>query len=183
MNGVMRLLLLGLAVLLACAPAASAASRNQVIRDCADDGRLQGNYTNAELRDARNNLPADVDEYTDCRDVLRNAEIGGATSGGGGAGAPLGGGSGGGGASGDLLTAATPEEHHELRLARENEAEAVELAGRDVAPTGRSFAAYAARHDLPWHVIAVLALIALAALAAAAPAIRRRVLARRASPA
>ena len=42
-------------------------------RDCYDDGDLDGNYTASQIRDARNNLPADVDQYSDCRDVLARA--------------------------------------------------------------------------------------------------------------
>ena len=45
----------------------------QILRDCADDGDLQGDYSPSELRDARQNIPSDIDEYTDCRDVLARA--------------------------------------------------------------------------------------------------------------
>jgi len=74
-NGVLRILsLLAVALgLLALAAPAGAASRNQIIRDCEDDSKLSGNYSNAELRDARNNLPSDTDAYSDCRDVLSSA--------------------------------------------------------------------------------------------------------------
>ena len=72
---VFRMLRLALACLvlglLVAVPAASAASTTQILRDCADDGVLQGNYTPSELRKARQNIPTDTDEYTDCRDVLR----------------------------------------------------------------------------------------------------------------
>jgi len=53
--------------------AANAASTTQILRDCADDGVLQGNYTPAELRKARQNIPTDTDQYTDCRDVIARA--------------------------------------------------------------------------------------------------------------
>ena len=55
-------LLLGLVVV----PAANAASTTQILRDCADDGVLQGDYSPSELRKARQNIPTDTDEYTDC---------------------------------------------------------------------------------------------------------------------
>ena len=181
MTSVLRTLLIALAVLAVSAPTASAASRNAIIRDCSDDGRLSREYTKSELRDARNNLPADVDEYTDCRDVLRRAELGDPTAPGGAAG----GGSGptSPGATNQPLLPETGEEHHELRLARESAGDPVSVGGREVVPGAKGFASYAARHDLPWLLIAVLALIALGTIAAAAPAIRRRVLARRAAPA
>ena len=67
-------LVLGLIV---AVPAANAASTTQILRDCADDGVLQGDYTPAELRKARQNIPTDTDEYTDCRDVLARAAAAG----------------------------------------------------------------------------------------------------------
>src|SRR5919201_2764191 len=83
-------------------PAAAHASGRAVIRDCTDDGQLSKTYSQKDYRDALANLPTDVDEYTDCRDVIRKAQLGGAAGGGGGGnggpGAP-GGGSGGGGAT------------------------------------------------------------------------------------
>src|SRR6185436_12729910 len=99
-------LLLGL---LAVTPAANAASTTQILRDCADDGVLQGDYSPAELRKARQNIPTDTDEYTDCRDVLARALAAGiAGKGSGGAG---GAGSGGNGSSsgGQLESPNTPE--------------------------------------------------------------------------
>jgi hypothetical protein len=63
---------LGFLGLIAPGPA-SAAKRSEIIRDCEDDSKLRGTYTNAELKDARDNLGSDKDAYTDCRDVLRAA--------------------------------------------------------------------------------------------------------------
>ena len=74
--------------LLVAAPAAMAGTRADIVDDCFDDGKLDGNYTASQIRDARNNLPADVDQYSDCRDVLARALGGSGTSdigGGGGA--------------------------------------------------------------------------------------------------
>jgi hypothetical protein len=61
------------AALLLVPSAAHAAGPIQIIRDCEDDGALQGNYTASELRSARSALPTDIDEYSDCRDVLGRA--------------------------------------------------------------------------------------------------------------
>ena len=88
------------------APAVAHAGGSAVIRDCTDDGRLEGHYTQADLRDALNSIPSDVDEYTNCRDIIRRAAFsagagGGGKNGGGRPGAAgSGGGSGGGGAAG-----------------------------------------------------------------------------------
>ena len=68
-----KLLLVMVLTLLVAAPAAMAGTRADIISDCYDDGKLDGNYSPSEIRDARNNLPADIDQYSDCRDVLARA--------------------------------------------------------------------------------------------------------------
>ena len=77
-----RHLLILSALLVLSLPVPAFASADQVIRDCARDGRLDHDYSNAELRRARDNLPADLDEYSDCRDVIANAIKGGSDLGG-----------------------------------------------------------------------------------------------------
>jgi hypothetical protein len=44
---------------------------DDVFRDCTEDGKLNGRYTREELDEAEDELPSDVDEYTDCRSVIR----------------------------------------------------------------------------------------------------------------
>jgi hypothetical protein len=56
------------ALLLAASPAS--ASLDDIISDCADDGRVDSGYSVDELRRARRKLPADVREYTDCYDAI-----------------------------------------------------------------------------------------------------------------
>src|SRR3954454_1651405 len=70
-----RTILMALLAALLLTPAASAAggSRVEILRDCQDDGVLQGDYTASQMRDARSNIPAELDEYSDCRDVLTRA--------------------------------------------------------------------------------------------------------------
>jgi hypothetical protein len=70
-----RTIFLALLAALLLAPAAARAATDpiEIQRDCADDGILQGKYTTAELRKARDQLPTDADEYSDCRDVLSRA--------------------------------------------------------------------------------------------------------------
>src|SRR4051794_363034 len=122
-----RTILMALLAALLLAPAAYAGgTRVEILRDCQDDGVLQGDYTASQMRDARSNIPAELDEYSDCRDVLtraisketaatsNNDGSGGGTSpgSGGGGGGTAGGGSGGSGGTGgttsDPGTAATP---------------------------------------------------------------------------
>src|SRR3954468_21778865 len=90
----MRRLLPLLIALFLLPTAAAFASGGKVIRDCTDDGRLQGHYSQKDLRDALSSMPSDIDEYTDCRDVIRRAAFGGAGSSGGGKGGSGGGGGG-----------------------------------------------------------------------------------------
>ena len=87
---VLRPALIAVLMLLVAAPTAPAQStRNQILREC-QNGSLSGDYTAREIRDARSNIPDDVDQYTDCRDVLARALL--ARAGGGGSGDAAGGG-------------------------------------------------------------------------------------------
>ena len=70
-----------LALLLVAVLAAPAlASPTSVIRDCSEDGVLNGKYSQSELDGALEQLPSDLDEYTDCRSVIRRAQLGSASS-------------------------------------------------------------------------------------------------------
>jgi hypothetical protein len=165
-----RLLLVMVLTLLVAAPAAMAGTRADIVRDCFDDGDLDGNYTASQIRDARNNLPADVDQYSDCRDVLTRA-LGGSgtknTSGGGPFGA---------GASGpsEPLTPSGPAEQQALddAVASGGE-EPVQVGDGTVVPGASGFEAGATRSDIPGTLLTALILLAVAALAAAAPYARR----------
>ncbi|HET9013669.1 MAG TPA: hypothetical protein VFN38_17720 [Gemmatimonadaceae bacterium] len=161
-------LVLGLIV---AVPAANAASTTQILRDCADDGVLQGDYTVAELRKARQNIPTDTDQYTDCRDVLARAvaRTGGGGSGGAGGTSGGGAGAGGGGGSGQPLTAVDDADRQALDDALRGGSAPIDIGDGPVTPGAAGFAAGAARNELPTTLIVLLALLALAALAAAAP--------------
>ena len=204
----MRLLLALLCALLVLAPAAGAASRTQIIRDCEDDSKLEGSYTAAELRDARNNIPSDKDAYSDCRDVLSaalaraardSATRSGAAGGDGGDTGAGGSGSGKDGSSGgtpgtgapdtppparlDIEPNApppviSPEEQGALRDARENLPE-VDVRGQKVVAGVRGAAGSAADASLPLALAIPLVLVALMALLALVSLGRRRGLARR----
>jgi len=82
----------------ALALAASAgASGQDVIRDCADDGKFSRHYNHPDLAWADQNLPTDIREYTDCKSLIEAelAKSGGGTGSGGSAGGLGGAGSGG----------------------------------------------------------------------------------------
>ena len=71
-----RTIFLALLAALLITPAARAAddpTTIKILRDCNDDSVLQGTYTVAQLRAARNGLDGDASEYSDCRDVLTRA--------------------------------------------------------------------------------------------------------------
>ena len=189
-----------LAVLL-LAPAATAAERIEILRDC-QDGSLSGTYTPAEIRDARDNIPADIDQYSDCRDVLSRALIpasSGGGGGGGGGGSPTGGGptgtGGTGGTAGTVttggaglgggtaavpLTPSGPEEQEALaEAARSGGEESLPGASGPIVPGASGLDADAARHTLPGSLFLTLVLLVVAVVAASAPVVRRRVLDRR----
>ncbi|MEA2479651.1 MAG: hypothetical protein QOJ07_1573 [Thermoleophilaceae bacterium] len=99
-------------VALLALPALAQASGTDVIRDCNDDGHIDGTYSQAEYQQAEDQMGSDTDQYSDCRDVIAQAKAnaknnqgtksgsGGSTSGGGGGGGSSSGGSGGGGSGG-----------------------------------------------------------------------------------
>ena len=69
-------------VLAVLAPGASAlASGRDVINDCTDDEVLTKTYTQKEYRDALAKLPADADQYGNCRDIIARAQESAATKG------------------------------------------------------------------------------------------------------
>src|SRR5262245_30352922 len=115
-----RLMLAVVALTLLVAPPAEAWTVNDVIRDCSKNGKLSHDYPPSLIRKARESLPADIDEYTDCRDLLSaptstgsqgGDSSGGGGGGGGGATAGGGGSTGGGGGSspsGSSAPEATP---------------------------------------------------------------------------
>jgi hypothetical protein len=167
--------------LFAVVPAANAASTTQILRDCADDGVLQGDYTPAELRKARQNIPTDTDEYTDCRDVLARAAAAGVASSGVSGGSGSGSGTGTGGASGNgaLESPNTPEGKEAIgKAAGEGAPDPIRLGERAVVPGSAGLSADAVRNELPTPLIVVLALLGAAALATLTPFARRHVIAR-----
>ena len=161
-----------LALLLAAPPALADATRNKILREC-QTGRLTGDYTAREIRDARNNIPDDLDQYTDCRDVLTRALLsraGGGDSGSGGGGTGGGGGGGTGGTGGGEPAAPlTPSTDADKQALEQATGTPVNVAGRPVTPGEEAF-----RNDLPTPLLVLLALLAAAAVAGLAPQLRKR---------
>jgi hypothetical protein len=162
--------------LFAVVPAANAASTTQILRDCADDGVLQGDYTPKELRKARQNIPTDTDEYTDCRDVLARALAAGVSSRGGGSG----GASGGAGGSDQPPPDPNSPEGREIvgQAGAKPPPGPMNIGGRSVVPGRASLSADGVRNELPPGMLAALILLGAGALSTLLPPVRRRVLAR-----
>jgi hypothetical protein len=204
------LLALFAALTLVLPTVAHAQSNETILRDCADDGILEGDYSASAMRDARNNMPAELDEYSDCRDVLSRAisaktagsnnnngtdNGSGATGGstGGGGGTSTAGGEAGGISSAptaDPAPSATPSGRDPgIQIGPSTPADWDALGGANRYATesvdinGRPVtpAASVGRNGLPGTLVAVLALLAAAAIAATVPLARRRVVTR-ASP-
>lgn len=167
-----------LAVLVGAPAALADSTRTKILQEC-QDGRLTGDYTSRQIRDALNNIPDDIDQYSDCRDVLRNALLNqagnsGNNGGGGGGTGGGGGGIGGGGTGGDSgggqpLTPSTDADRQAIDQAATGGGQPLQIAGRDVTPGEGDV-----RNSLPTTLLVVLALLAVAAAAALAPFARRR---------
>jgi hypothetical protein len=185
-----RLIVLIAALGLLVPAVAQAGSRADMYRDC-QDGRIDGKYTQKQFSDALANVPTDVDEYTDCRDVIRRAQLaaaggGGSKSGSGGTGggATGGGGTGGSGTTApatraDPLAAASPKERAAVERTRAAESAPVEVAGRLIAPAPLGYGAHGSVSDIPTPLLVVLILLAASALAGGGIWLRSRVVARR----
>jgi hypothetical protein len=184
-----RLIVLIAALGLLVPAVAQAGSRAEMYRDC-QDGRINGKYTQKQFSDALANVPTDVDEYTDCRDVIRRAQLaaagGGSKSGssGAGGGATGGGGTGGSGQTApatraDPLAAASPKERAAVERTRAAKSAPVEVAGRLIAPAPLGYGGHGSVSDIPTPLLAVLILLAASALAGGGIWLRSRVVARR----
>jgi hypothetical protein len=169
------LIFIAVAAAFGMASASAFASPQAVIRDCAKDGTLNHHYSLSDLKNALKKLPTDVDEYTNCRDVINQAETqgGGGGSGGSGLGGP--GGTAGGGTGGGSGPSAADTRALDSAIHSNGSAPTLSLGGRKVVPgSGGLFKTASATGSLPVPVL--LALIAVAALTAAGGfvAVRRR---------
>ncbi len=197
-------LLPGLLGLLLAGPAVAATSDARIqtiLRDCEDDGVLSPSYRPSELRDAVRNIGTDLDQYSDCRDVISAAVLRAVSGGGGGAagsadggtgtggsGADAGGLSGGaGGGGGDfggggpLLTPAGPDEQVALDEIRASAPRPTVVGGRPLDLLGSRRLAAIVAYELPTPLLVALGLLTAGGICAALPTLRRRVLDRRAA--
>ena len=193
--------LLTLFLCLLAVPAVAGASGRSVVRDCTDNGRIDSRHSQSDYKSALSNLPSDVDEYTDCRQIIeqakrRDARAGSNSGGSGGSGGGGGGGFGGGGFGGggfggtgstgsgagfDSVTPppssnvpASPAESNALAQAAQNGGAPVAVGGEPITPGGSGLTEAALRHDVPGPLLALIVLLGLGALAMTVSGARAR---------
>ena len=160
------------ALALLALPAPAFASADAVISDCARDGRLDRNYSNAELRRARDNLPADLDEYSDCRDVIASA-IKGASAGGGGLGSP---GVAGTDPAGEAVAVADDQADLATAAQGDGAPPTVDVGGTSLKPDSSGFFNLGdAANEVPLPLLLALLLLGGLALASGVGSLRERV--------
>lgn len=179
-----RNLLVLLALLALLAPASALAASEDVIDDCAQDGVIDGRYSDQELRDAERDLPSDIDEYTDCREAIRSelgSDGGGSGSGGSGSGS-------GGGAPTDpsLVTedgavASAREDIDALRNLTGSGGDgepSIDVGGRKITPGGSAggelLGVANTSNDLPGSLLTAIVLLLVTAVTAGVLLLRRR---------
>lgn len=165
--------LLSLAVIaMLAAPSLAQAGSADAIRDCRD-GKLDGSYSNSELREAIDDLPTELLEYSDCKDLFSAAMHDRPSGGGGGDDGAGDSGSGGGGSN-------TPKDAKDLEAITGNgggtDAPSVAVGGEEVQPGSDGvFDLASASDSLPTALVIALIALALLALAGTAVALRSRV--------
>jgi hypothetical protein len=195
----MRRLLTALAILCLAAPAAAGADSgvNKLLRDACTDEHIDGTYTQAQYKQALDQLPTDSDEYTGCREVLQRGRLAALGAGkrrssnSGGGGTTTGGGGGTSGSSGssgspaaapaanaDPLASATPQQRKALAKVA-NATKPVDVGGQLVQPGALGLGELSSTRDVPTPLIALIVLLAAAALGAGGWWLWSRVLARR----
>jgi hypothetical protein len=192
-----------LLLLLPAAHALAADNASDLLVDACRDEKVDGTYSQRTYRRALDQLPADSDQYTACRDVINRARLaaldrsrgnsssGGSTNGGGGTtGSGGGGGTGSAGGkatpacngctgSGTALDAATPTERKGVQDATTSGSKPVRIGGQLLTP-GAVGSLSSDSHRLPTPLIVLLAALGACALAVAGVTGWNRVLARRA---
>jgi hypothetical protein len=166
--------LLVLVVLALVALPASAMAQNSAIADCNTDGDLDEKYSNKELREAIEDLPTDLDEYSNCREILSGAITSGSDRGGG---RPTL------GADGSPLPAeehaARTEDNEDLAAITadpEKRPPSVEVGGEEVEPGSNGlFDLASASNDLPVTLLVALIALALVAVIGGLVALRERI--------
>jgi hypothetical protein len=161
-----------------------AAAQADPVSDCAGDGDLDKNYSNEQLRDAVDNIPGDLDEYSNCREVFKAAISSGSdkrndtsSNNSGGSGGSSGGG-GGGSISGDEQQARVDDNADlEAITGDANDAKPrVKVGGERLEPGPSGlFDLASASNEIPTPLLVALIAIGLLAILGGLVALRKRV--------
>lgn len=180
MTRVLRHLLLVAAFAALAAPGVASASPGQVLDDCNDDGVLSRQYSNSDLRQALDDMPTDLAEYSDCEEIIGAAITGGSDKGQG-RGSP-GQGVGGAGAEDPGEQAARAEDAAELEAltsgasADDRKKPTVQIGDESVKPGSNGlFDLASSSNGLPMPLLVALIVLGLLALAGGFVALRGRV--------
>jgi hypothetical protein len=153
-----------LMVALFIVPAARADVGATIIERCTHGQSLSG-FSQQDYRRALQELPAEVEEYSDCANLIRRAQLQGAR--------------GGSGAEGLAPIVGTAGERSALRGATKTGAAPVSIGGKLVRPGLVQASFSSALSTLPAPLLAILAFLLACALALAGRSIRNRVRAHR----
>jgi hypothetical protein len=158
------LVLVGLSLLTA---AARADVGEKIIERCTHGQSISG-FSQQAYRRALQELPTEVEEYSDCANLIRRAQLAAAGGqGGSAAGAPL------------VATPLTNSERRALRRVPKTGATPLRVGGKLVQPGVVHASVASALSSLPDPLLALLAFLLACALALGGRAVTRRVIARR----
>jgi hypothetical protein len=144
------------------------------IADCNDDGDLDNQYKNGQLRKALEDLPTDLDEYSNCREILSGAITSGSDKGGnrptlGADGSPV-------PAEEQAARAKDNEDLAAITADPEKSPPSVKVGDEKVEPGSNGlFDLASASNDLPVPLLVALIALALVALIGGLVAMRERI--------
>jgi hypothetical protein len=169
-------LALAAALLLLASPAPARADVGATIIERCTHGQSLAGFSQQDYQRALQELPTEVEEYSDCGNQIRHAQLA-AAGGGGGGGASAGGA----GPAAAVATPLTPAERTALRRIAKT-GSAPQLVGSEVIVPGVVHAGVAsALSSLPSPLLALLAFLLACALVLAGRGLRNRVHTRRSS--
>ena len=151
--------------LLAAAPPAGADVGETIIQRCTHGQSLAG-FSQSDYRRALKELSADAEEYTDCSQLIRQAQLAAASGRGGGAASPV-------------PLATTPAEQQAIAHAARSGSAPVKIGGGTVHPGVVHANIASAFSALPTPLIALLAFLIACLLAFVGGVVRERIRARR----
>jgi hypothetical protein len=167
---------LGIALFFTLVAPAGADEGATIISRCTHGQSISG-FSQQAYRQALQELPTEVEEYSDCANLIRQAELAAAGGGGGGG---AGGGSFGGPASGPVIPIPlTPADSSALKQALKSSAAPALVDGGVVRAGVVPVSIASALSSLPTPLLAILAFMLACALVIAGGALRNRVRANR----